>query len=198
MATASVQETLAALFPDTTIEVVPSVDMPTIVVERQRLIEVARALRDHADLQFSLLVEATAADYLPAEPRYEMVYHLACLGQAFAQAGGAAPARRLRVKVRVPGDDPHVPSLTGVWPGANWPEREVFDLFGIRFEGHPDLRRVLMPDDWEGHPLRKDYPVQINRTTPSGSALELTVEQFAANIKASRDQARRAAETRGE
>jgi NADH-quinone oxidoreductase subunit C len=196
MSTSPVIETLAALLPDVPLELVPSVDMPTIVVGRTHLLDVARVLRDHADLQFSLLVEVTAADYLPAEPRFEVVYHLVCLGEAFAQPAGAAPARRLRVKVRLPGADPQVPSVTGLWPGANWPEREVFDLFGIRFEQHPDLRRVLMPADWEGHPLRKDYPVQINRATPSGSALELTVEQFAANMKASRDRAARAAETR--
>jgi NADH-quinone oxidoreductase subunit C len=194
MAAESVRETLAQALPGAAVELVPSVDMPTLVVAREHLLDVCRTLRDHASLQFALLVEVTAADYLPAEPRFEVVYHLACLGEAFAQPGGAAVARRLRLKVRLPGADPIVPSVTSIWPGANWPEREVFDLFGIRFEQHPDLRRILMPDDWEGHPLRKDSAVQIKKETASGSALQMTVEEFAANIKAARDRATRASE----
>ncbi|MGH7371900.1 MAG: NADH-quinone oxidoreductase subunit C, partial [Candidatus Methylomirabilales bacterium] len=82
------------------------------------------------------------------EPRFEVVYNLYSISRA----------DRIRVKVRVL-DGTEVPSVTGVWPTANWHEREVFDMFGIRFAGHPDLRRILMPEDWEGHPLRKDYPV---------------------------------------
>ena len=90
------------------------------------------------------------------------------------------------MKVRVPGDDPHVPTLSGVWPVANWLEREVWDLFGLVFDGHPDLRRLLMPEDWEGHPLRKDYPVQIRMTARASEPLQLSPEQFAANIAAAR------------
>jgi NADH:ubiquinone oxidoreductase subunit C len=136
-----------------------------------------------------LLVDATAVDYLPAEPRFEMVYHLACVGPAYAQASGAAPASRLRLKVRIPGADARLATVTSIWPAANWLEREVFDLFGLLFDGHPDLRRILMTDDWQGHPLRKDYPVQIRKETSSAMPLQMTPEQFAENIRAVRDDA---------
>jgi NADH-quinone oxidoreductase subunit C len=178
--------------PAGAVEPAASIDMPTAYVAREHLIEVCRTLRDHPDLQFAFLSEITAADYHPATPRFEVVYHLACLGEAFAQPDGAAPPRRLRLKVRVPDLDlgehnlPWAHSLTPLWPAANWLEREVFDLFGIAFTGHPDLRRILTPDDWTGHPLRKDYPVQVRKDTASWSPLELTAEEFAANIKASR------------
>jgi NADH-quinone oxidoreductase subunit C len=105
------------------------------------------------DQKFARLSTVTAVDRYPAEPRYEVVYHLHSLERN----------DRVRVKCRLPGPDPAVESVTSVWRGANWYEREVFDLFGIRFLGHPDLRRIMMPDDWEGHPLRKDYPITGSR-----------------------------------
>jgi NADH-quinone oxidoreductase subunit C len=187
---ASVLDTLRQVLPDAAIADLPSTDgMPTLGVERESLLPVAEALRDHPALQFAFLSEVTAVDWLPASPRFEVVYHLACLGSAYAQAGAAAPARRIRLKVQVPGDHPTVPSITSLYPGAGWLEREVFDLFGIVFEGHPDLRRILMADDWQGHPLRKDYPVQIRKKTDSWSPMQLTAEEFAANIKATRENA---------
>lgn len=173
--------------PPAAIEEAPSIDMPAAYVDRDHLLEVCRTLRDHPTLQFSFLVEITAADFHPADPRFEVVYHFACLGEAFAQSGGAAPLRRLRLKVRVSGSDPWVPTLTGLWPAANWLEREVFDLFGITFTGHPDLRRILTPDDWTGHPLRRDYPVQVRKEAVAWSPIELTMEEFTANIRASRE-----------
>lgn len=183
--------------PAGAIEPVDAVDMPTAYVDREHVIAVCRTLRDHPGLQFSFLAEITAADYHPAEPRYEVVYHLACLGEAFAQPGGAAPARRLRLKVRVPGEaSPWTHSLTPLWECANWLEREVYDLFGIAFSGHPDLRRILMADDWVGHPLRKDYPVQVRKDAASWSPLALTAEEFAANVRASRTASDLAARTR--
>jgi NADH:ubiquinone oxidoreductase subunit C len=106
----------------------------------------------------------------------------------------AAPARRLRVKVRVPGDAPTLPSIVSVFPAANWPERELFDLFGLTFELHPDLRRILMPNDWEGSPLRKDYPVQIRKDTASWSPLQVTAEEFAATIREQRSRSTRQAQ----
>lgn len=176
--------------PAVTIEPADAIDMPTAYVPREHIVEVCRTLRDHPQLQFAFLVEITAVDYHPASPRFEVVYHLACLGDAYAQPGGAAPARRLRLKVRVPNDDADgsawVPTLTGLWPAANWLEREVYDLFGIAFTGHPDLRRILTPDDWTGHPLRKDYPVQVRKDAQAWSPIELTAEEFAANVRASR------------
>jgi NADH-quinone oxidoreductase subunit C len=103
---------------------------------------------------FSMLLDVGGVDYLAREPRFDVVYHLLHL-----QANGTR-ATRARVLCGVPGDDPLVPSVSDLWPAANWAEREVFDLFGVRFSGHPDLRRIQMPVEWEGHPLRKDYPLR--------------------------------------
>lgn len=192
--TASAVDTLRSLLPNAAIEEVAAVDMPTIYVDRSAILEVLTTLRDHPALQFALLADLTATDGLPATPRFEVVYHVACLGAAYVTAAAAAPARRLRVKVRVPGDDPDLPSVVSIFPSANWLEREVFDLFGISFDGHPDERRILMPDDWEGHPLRKDYAVQIRKDTESGSPLQVTAEEFAKTVRAQRDAAAHAAD----
>jgi NADH-quinone oxidoreductase subunit C len=178
--------------PGVSIDDAPSADgMPSIRVDRADLVEVCRILRDHPDLQFALFVDATIADFAPARPRFEAVYHFACLGAAFSQASGAAPARRLRLKVHVPDDDLRLPTLTPVYPAAGWPEREIYDLFGVLFDDHPDLRRILMPDDWEGFPLRKDYPVQIRKETSGWEPIQVTAEEFAANFRASRVPGRR-------
>jgi NADH-quinone oxidoreductase subunit C len=101
------------------------------------------------DGKFVRLSSVTAVDRYPDEPRFVVVYHLHSIEEN----------ERLRLKCRLPGTDPVIESVTSVWRSANWYEREVFDLFGIQFINHPDLRRIMMPDDWEGHPLRKDYPV---------------------------------------
>ncbi len=119
----------------------------TLYIRHERFIRTCEFLRDES---FSFLADVTALDLYPQEPRFEVVYHLLSLQNA----------RRLRLKVRVSGDDPHMASAFSVWPSANAFEREVFDLFGIRFDGHPFLRRMLLPDDWEGYPLRKDYPTE--------------------------------------
>jgi len=198
----SVLDLVRQAAPSISIEPAEAVDMPTAYVPREHIVEVCRTLRDHPGLQFSFLVEITAVDYHPATPRYEVVYHLACLGEAFAQPGGAAPPRRLRLKVRVDAGDaantPWAPTLSGLWPAANWLEREVYDLFGIVFTGHPDLRRILTPDDWTGHPLRKDYPVQVRKDAQKWSPMELTPEEFAANVRASRAASDTLAKTRGQ
>jgi NADH-quinone oxidoreductase subunit C len=129
----------------------------TIVLARKVLRTTAERCRDEEKLQFNLLTDATCLDRFPMEPRFELNYHLVSI-----------PLRqKVRLRVRLSGDDPVVDSLVPVWPGANWLEREVFDLFGIRFTDHPDLRRILLPDDWEGHPLRKDYPVEGYRDIPA-------------------------------
>ena len=180
-------EALRGSVPDGAVEPYAAADgMPAIYVAREHLTEVAFALRDLPTLQFALALDVTGIDWLPREPRFEVMYHLAALG---VPGFGDTP-KRLRVKVRVPGTDPHLPTVSGVWKSMNWGEREVYDLFGLHFDGHPDLRRILMPEDWEGHPARKDYPVQIKTPPKVYEPLQLTPEQFAANLRASRERVR--------
>jgi NADH:ubiquinone oxidoreductase subunit C len=115
------------------------------------------------------------------------VYHLACVGAPeFPRAGMRAAPQRLRMKVRVAGGQATAPTLCEIWPNANWYEREVYDLFGIVFEGHPDLRRLLMPDEWEGHPARKDYPVQVKVPVAFGMPTQVTEEEFVRTIESQR------------
>jgi NADH-quinone oxidoreductase subunit C len=121
----------------------------TVFIRKAHLRSSCEFLRDAEDLSFKYLSDVTAVDLYPNEPRFEVVYHLCSLERS----------ARLRLKVRVPGEEPKIDSVTPIWPAANPFEREVFDLFGVHFEGHPFLRRLLMPEDWEGHPLRKDYPI---------------------------------------
>jgi NADH-quinone oxidoreductase subunit C len=123
----------------------------TLEVSADRIAAVCGFLK-HAQ-QFSRLADLTAVDWRPREPRFEVVYHL----HSFEKN------QRVRLKCAVGGDAPELDSVTGVWRSANWHEREVFDLFGIVFNGHPNPRRIMLPEDWEGHPLRKDYPVHGNR-----------------------------------
>jgi len=118
-------------------------------VERTLIRDALVALRDHPDARFDMLADLTAVDYLGRVPRFEVVYQLHSI----------ARNHRLRVKAAVPEDDPVVPSVSSVWKAAIWAEREAWDMFGIRFAGHPDLRRILMYPEFEGHPLRKDYPL---------------------------------------
>ena len=168
-------DTLTPLVPGASLEAGPSVDFPTLYVPADTLVATCVALRDTPSLCFNVLIEITAADYLPREPRYEVVYHLLSI-----------PNRsRLRLKVRVAGSDAAegvVPTIQRVWQAAGWPEREVWDMFGIVFDGHPDLRRLLMPEDWEGFPLRKDSPVQIRMKPNASSLTQVTAEEFKANV----------------
>jgi NADH-quinone oxidoreductase subunit C len=122
----------------------------TLVLHRKHLRAVTEYLVADPGLRFTFLSDITTVDRFPMEPRFEVNYHLLSFHLA----------KRLRLKVRLAGNDPVIPSVIPVWPTANWHERENFDLFGIRFDGHPDLSRILLPDDWEGHPLRKDYPTE--------------------------------------
>lgn len=110
-----------------------------------------------ASLKFDYLSDATSVDRFPVEPRFELNYHLVSISNK----------TKLRLRTRVGGADPVVDSLVPVWPGAGWLEREIFDLMGIRFDGHPDLRRILLPDDWEGYPLRRDFPTEGFRDIPA-------------------------------
>ncbi|BCS34670.1 hypothetical protein TBR22_A38980 [Luteitalea sp. TBR-22] len=178
-------DALRQALPDVTIEEVPAPDQPAIVVPAADIERVARQLREHPALQFQALAECTAADFWPREPRFEVVYHFVSMGPE-ALGAGVPPAQRLRVKVRVGGETPSVPTIVRIYPNANWYEREVFDLFGVAFEGHPDLRRLLMPEDWEGHPARKDYPVQIHKAVDIGEAIQVTEEEFVRNIERQR------------
>jgi NADH-quinone oxidoreductase subunit C len=158
-------------------ETAPSVDLHmTFYVSRNEAPAAARALRDRPELRFGFLAELTAVDYWPREPRFELVYVLVSIDHR----------ARLRMKVRLHGDDARVGTVTGVWPSANWLEREVWDLFGITFDGHPDPRRLLMPEDWEGYPLRKDYPVQIRMAPRVTEPLQMTEEQFRENLEKDR------------
>ena len=163
-------DALRPLLPGVTLEPGPSTDQKTIGIPSNSIADVCRVLRDARG--FVLLADITAVDWWPREPRFEVVYQLSSAND------------RLRLKVAVRGDDAHLPTVQGVWPGANWLEREVWDLFGIVFDGHGDLRRLLMPEDWEGHPLRKDFPVQIRLKPKSSEALQVTEEEFRASLQA--------------
>jgi NADH-quinone oxidoreductase subunit C len=122
----------------------------TIHVDRSDIREACALLRDDTTCPFNFLSDVTCVDWYPSEPRFEVVYHLLSIPKK----------ERVRLKVRLNSSSPTVDSITSVWLGANYFEREVYDLFGVRFAGHPYLRRIMMPEDWEGHPLRKDYPVE--------------------------------------
>ncbi|HEV3208174.1 MAG TPA: NADH-quinone oxidoreductase subunit C [Terriglobales bacterium] len=122
----------------------------TVTLERSAIRDACVLLRDDPGCPFNYLADLTCVDRFPSEPRIEVVYHLLSIPNK----------ERVRLKVRLDGGSPSLDSVTPVWPAANYFEREVFDLFGVRFAGHPYLRRLLMPEDWEGHPLRKDYPVE--------------------------------------
>ncbi len=126
-------------------------DELTVEIAPASIVEALR--RAKASLGFERLSTVTAVDRRPAEPRFEIVYHL----QAIARK------QRLRLKARVSSDPGEIETATSIYRSANWYEREVFDLFGVRFTNHPDMTRILMPDDWEGHPLRKDYPITGTR-----------------------------------
>jgi NADH-quinone oxidoreductase subunit C len=172
-------------------EVVQSRDgMPTIYVAREHLVDVCRVLRDDPALRFAFLADITAVDLLPRQPRFEVIYLLASPGVS----GFGSTPKRLRIKVRLPGPpegESRIPTVSTVWAAANWAERELFDLFGIIVDDHPDLRRILMPEDWDGFPLRRDYPVQIKQPVKTYEPLQVSEEEFVANVQAARDRSRR-------
>jgi len=125
-------------------------DELTIYVNRADIRRACEILREGAGTKFNFLSDLTCVDVFPSEPRFEVIYNLLSHSRK----------ERVRLVAKVPGGDPSIESLMGLWASANFFEREVFDLFGVRFLGHPNLRRIMMPEDWEGHPLRKDYPVE--------------------------------------
>jgi NADH-quinone oxidoreductase subunit C len=145
-----------------------------LIVPRDHLVELATFLRDDPVCQYSHLADVTAVDYLlynpdggpigeGRSPRFDVVYHLYSI----------ALNHRVRLKVPLADDDPVLPSVTGLWPSANWAERETYDLYGITFRGHPNLSRIMTPDDWQGHPLRKDYPLIEEEIEFSGTLVRL-------------------------
>jgi NADH-quinone oxidoreductase subunit C len=147
-----IEKTLSALkekFGEAVEEVVAFRGETTVLVRKDALVDVLRFLKETPGLGYNFLADLSAYDDWPEEPRFKVAYLVRNL---------SIPAT-LRVKCAVHGDDAAIPTVTGVFINANWPERELYDMFGLHVAGHPDLRRILMPADWEGHPLRKDYPL---------------------------------------
>jgi NADH-quinone oxidoreductase subunit C len=132
------------------IRVVPSIDMDTVMLDRDDIVEVCRFLREQEELDYDLMRDVTCVDYISETPRFEVVYHLYSIYHS----------HEIRLKVRLEEQDPRIDTITDIWIGANWYEREVYDFFGIEFNNHPDLRRILMYPEFVGYPLRKDYPVE--------------------------------------
>lgn len=178
-AAAEIIAALAAVVPDAHYEALESSDSavtPVVLVPAEHLLATCRALQATPGLEFHAFSDVTAVDFHPVrQPRFDLVYHFVSPHRR----------RRIRLKVRVDADQP-VSSITSVWPGAGWMEREVYDLFGIVFDGHEDLRRLMMPDDWEGHPLRKDFPVQLRKDASTYMPLQVTEEEFRANLERDR------------
>jgi NADH-quinone oxidoreductase subunit C len=139
---------VCASFPDAVIATHQFCGDATAIVHREKLVDLCRWLRDDPDLRFDMLMDVTAVDFLGRRPRFEVVYHLYSIPMN----------HRIRLKVPLEEADPKLPSVVPVWVGANWLERETWDLYGIVFEGHPDLRRIYLYEEFQGHPLRKDYP----------------------------------------
>ena len=170
---------LHALVPEADLSHCPAADdavTPGVWVSAAHIVPVCVAVRDTPGLEFQAFSNVTAVDHHPRRtPRFDVVYHV------------VSPHRRarLRLKAKVGLDEP-IASVTSVWAGAGWPEREVYDLFGIVFDGHPDLRRLMMTEDWEGHPLRKDYPVQVRKDAQTYMPLQVTAEEFRANMERDR------------
>jgi len=140
-------ESLQATFPDAVLDVLHFRGETTVIVKAEQIVNICRHCRD--TLGFNFLSDVAGVDYYPQEPRFGLAYHLYSM----------IDNQSLRLKIYLPGENPVAPSITSVYPAANWQEREYYDLLGITFTDHPDLRRILMPDDWQGHPLRKDYPL---------------------------------------
>jgi len=139
-----------AKFPEAVLEASTFRGEGTLRLKAEEILPLCRFLHDDPELTFDYLVDLCGVDDYPREPRFEVVYHLC-----------ATKTRdRLRLKISLPGPAPRVASVASVWKAADWLEREAFDMFGITFEGHPDLRRILLTPDWNGHPLRKDYPLR--------------------------------------
>ncbi|MCX7974530.1 MAG: NADH-quinone oxidoreductase subunit C [Candidatus Aminicenantes bacterium] len=152
MEEAEILSRLKNKFPQFIKETFISFGMEVAIIEKNALLEIMKFLKEKPQ-DYAMLLDLTCVDYLGEEPRFEMVYHLFSLSSK----------KRLRIKARVSEKEPKIASLTSLWRNANWLEREVYDLFGIEFVGHPDLRRIFMYDGFEGYPLRKDYPLKLRQ-----------------------------------
>jgi NADH-quinone oxidoreductase subunit C len=141
---------MRARFPDSIIETHAFRGDETVVVRKEDVLDICSFLRDDTELLYNFMMDLTAVDYLGRDPRFEVVYHLYSL----------TFNRRFRLKTRISELDSSVDSIVSLWPSANWFEREAYDLYGITFNGHPELRRILLYEDFKGHPLRKDYPIK--------------------------------------
>ncbi len=149
MTNVEVIEKLKARFGETVLATEEFRGDLTVTVKKEEIVGVAEFIKTEPDLAFDLIIDVLGVDMYRPEGRFEVVYIVYSLSHK----------RYLRLKVRVGEEDPVVPTVTGVWPGANWHEREAFDMMGLRFSGHPDLRRLYMPEEFEFHPLRKDFPL---------------------------------------
>ncbi|MEJ2695248.1 MAG: NADH-quinone oxidoreductase subunit C [Candidatus Sulfobium sp.] len=146
-----IAENIREKFPEEVLDVREFRGQVSVTLRKDRILDVCRHLHDSPDLFCDYLVDVCGVDYLGRkEKRFEVVYHLYSIRHRHS----------VRLKAEVPEQDAEIDSVTSIWAGANWHEREAFDLYGITFKGHPDHRRILLPEDWEGHPLRKDYPVK--------------------------------------
>ncbi len=146
-----ISEKLKEKFPEEVLDIKEFRGQVSVTINKDKILNILRYLHDDPDLFFDYLIDVCGADYLgKKEKRFEVVYHLYSVKHRHA----------LRVKAEVAGDKPSIDSVVGIWAGANWHEREAYDMYGIVFNGHPDLRRILLPEDWEGFPLRKDYPLK--------------------------------------
>jgi NADH-quinone oxidoreductase subunit C len=145
-----IAEKIKNKFPDEVMDITHFSDQVSVTVKRERIIEICRYLYEDPDIHTNYLSDLCGVDYPGRRFRFEVVYNLYSLKYR----------HRIRIKALIPESDPSIDSVVPIWSGADWHERETCDMFGIVFNGHPDLRRILMPEDWEGYPLRKDYPLK--------------------------------------
>ena len=150
-------ETLKGEFGAAVIDIHQNYGDDTVVVDSKRIIDILKFLKEFPECPFDLFLDLCGVDYKGSEPRFEVVYHLYSLTKK----------NRIRLKVKISENDCQLPTATGVYPIADWFEREAWDMFGIRFEGHPNLKRLLMWESFEGHPLRKDYPINKRQPIPT-------------------------------
>ena len=143
-------ERIKKSFPESILEVATFREETTLYLRPQDILPVCRFLHDDPELAFDYLVDLCGVDYYPREPRFQVVYFVSSM----------KTKARIRLKVSLPGESPRVSSVFSVWRAADWLEREAFDMYGITFQGHPDLRRILLTPEWKGYPLRKDYPLR--------------------------------------